>query len=155
HPWAITETEALLINAFDFQRPKYQPVINNGWSPAKHLDFSEKPILIDSGASYFRKHEKIGITPLDVLDIQVKSKADIAVVLDHPFPPEAVDKARRIRTTVRNTEKMLIGRATLEKAPELMPVVHGHTRRAARGCLQQLSSVYEKQGLVISRVGIG
>jgi tRNA-guanine family transglycosylase len=155
HPWAVTETEALLINAFDFQRPKYQPLINNGWSPAKHLNFSEKPILIDSGAYYFRKDENIDVTPLDVLDIQAKSKADIAVVLDHPFPPEAVDKARRIRTTVRNTEKMLVGRTMLANAPELMPVVHGHTRRAARGCIQQLTRVYEKHRVALLRVGIG
>src|SRR5260370_952285 len=33
-PWDITETKALLNNAYDFPRPKYRAAINNGWNPS-------------------------------------------------------------------------------------------------------------------------
>src|SRR5688500_15582326 len=73
HPWTITETEALLINAYDFMRPKYQPVINNGWQPGRDLDFRDKPILVDSGAYYFVKKPTVSVSPTEILRIQRSS----------------------------------------------------------------------------------
>jgi tRNA-guanine family transglycosylase len=155
-PWDITETEALLINAYDFKRPKYQLALNNGWSPTTHLYFANKPIMIDSGAYYFRKYENMVVTPNDILEIELKSQADVGVVLDHPFPPDAMDKAKRIDTTIRNTEVMLKALATKHETMELMPVVHGHTSQAICGCLQRIRRLVETNGSGdLVRVGIG
>ncbi len=155
-PWEMTETKALLINAYDFTKPKYNAIIQNGWAPSRDLHFLDKPILIDSGAYYFLKAQNLAVDPGDILQIEVRSKAQVGVVLDHPFLPEARDKSRRIARTIRNTELMF--KAARESYPsfELMPVLHGHTRKALGGCLkklQRLSLKYRSQSL--TRVGIG
>lgn len=155
-PWDITETEALLINAYDLKRPKFQSLLNDGWNPATHLRFPNKPILIDSGAYYFRRHENIVATPNDILQIELQSRADVGVVLDHPFPPDVMDKAKRIETTIKNTEAMLKALKHRRTTMELMPVVHGHTPQAVRGCLQRIKRVLETYGSGdLTRVGIG
>jgi len=156
-PWDMTETEALLINAYDFTRPKFRSILNDGWHPATHLHFTNKPILIDSGAYYFLKNTRMeGITPETILEIELRSQADVGVVLDHPFPPDATDKAKRIDTTIRNTEAMLKLLGKQKAAMELMPVVHGHTPQAIRGCLQRIRRLVETYGTgEIARVGIG
>lgn len=156
HPWAITDTEALLINAYDFMRPKYQPVINNGWLPGRDLNFPDKPILVDSGAYYFVKRKSLSVTPSDILEIQKKTKADVGVVLDHPFAPEAKDKAKRVKTTLQNTEEMLRNHADSESNMTIMPVVHGHTIRTIRSCISKLREMYERLDYgEISQIGIG
>src|SRR6266567_3037949 len=65
-PWDITETEALLINAYDFTKPKYDAVIRNGWQPTRDLSFSGRPILIDSGAYYFLKNKHLMVSPSEI-----------------------------------------------------------------------------------------
>lgn len=156
-PWDITETEALLINAYDFTRPKFRSLLENGWNPSAYLRFRDKPVLIDSGAYYFRKKANIGdIKPETILEIELKSRADIGVVLDHPFLPDAMDKADRIDTTIRNTETMLKGLTERRTAMELMPVVHGHTPEEVRDCIQRIRRLMEVYGTgEITRVGIG
>lgn len=157
-PWEMTGTEALLINAYDFLRPKFKAAINNGWNPAgrDYLSFPDKPILIDSGAYYFRKSTAISITPEDVLQLQIKSKADMGVVLDHPFTPEATDKAERINTTLANTKRMFKALRKSSATMQLMPVVHGHEAKEVLSCLRRLKRM-EKDGYISSldRVGIG
>ncbi len=49
-PWAVTETEAVLINAYDFHRPRFRRRLENGWHPETDLDLGGRPLLIDSGA---------------------------------------------------------------------------------------------------------
>jgi len=158
-PWAFTETEAILINAYDFKRPKYEAIINNGWSPCKNLEFGDKPILIDSGAYYFRKTDEITVTPKDILDIELKSHADVGVVLDHPFPPDAEDKAQRISNTLNNTAYMLRLLQNTQKhgSMQLMPVVHGHTVQQIIGCITRLRRVAraETGSDHLPHVGIG
>lgn len=155
HPWEITETEALLINAYDFMRRKYQPVINNGWSPSRDLDFADKPILVDSGAYYFVRKNNVTVTPSDVLSIQLKTKADVGVVLDHPFPPEAKDKAKRIKTTLKNTEAVLLKHSAASNM-SILPVVHGHTTRSIKSCISRLREMHPRLGYGdLTQVGIG
>jgi tRNA-guanine family transglycosylase len=157
-PWDMTGTEALLINAYDFMRPKFKAAINNGWNPAScdYLSFPDKPILIDSGAYYFRKSAAISITPEDVLRLQIRSKADVGVVLDHPFTPEATDKAERINTTLANTKRMFKSLGKINSTMQLMPVVHGHEAKEILSCLRRLKRM-EKDGHIgpLNRVGIG
>lgn len=155
-PWNMTRTEALLINAYDFTQRKYKNWLNNGWRPDTYLRFSRRPILIDSGAYYFRKNEGISIDPGDVLDIEIKSQADVGVVLDHPFPPDAPDKARRISRTIRNTEIMLKHLVNRGADMTLMPAIHGHTPRAIRGCIDRLRRLADEHECpLLDHVGIG
>lgn len=156
HPWSITETEALLINAYDFTRPKYQPVINNGWNPSRDLDFANRPILVDSGAYYFVKKNNLSVSPLDILEIQKKSKGDVGVVLDHPFPPEAKDKAKRVKTTLRNSEIVLAAHLPTDSSMTILPVIHGHSRRTIRSCIKKYRELYDRLGAgELTQVGIG
>jgi tRNA-guanine family transglycosylase len=156
HPWEITDTEALLINAYDFMRPKYRAVINNGWDPGLKLDFPNKPILVDSGAYYFVKKKDVSVTASEILRIQTKAKADVGVVLDHPFPPEAKDKGRRISTTLRHTEEMLAEHALSSSNMTIMPVIHGHSTRSLRSCINRLAAIHQKLGYGdLDQVGIG
>ncbi len=155
-PWEITGTEGLLINAFDFTRPKYFAEISNGWNLRKDLKFKTGPVVIDSGAYYFRKHEEVSVRPEEILALQAKSQADVAVVLDHPFPPDAKDKARRITTTLNNTRRMFAAHSQGELTIEIMPVVHGHSGQALRGCLRRLDRIArEHEVRHIDKVGIG
>jgi tRNA-guanine family transglycosylase len=155
-PWDITETEALLINAYDFTKPKYNAVIQNGWQPTRDLAFSDKPILIDSGAYYFLKNTNLTVSPAKILNIEIRSQAHVGVVLDHPFTPEAHDKSRRINRTLRNTEAMYKALQASDEELELMPVLHGHNPEALEGCLKRLRRIAEKYGDGnLPRVGIG
>jgi tRNA-guanine family transglycosylase len=155
-PWSMTRTEALLINAYDFTQRKYKAWLNNGWDPELYLKFRDRPVLIDSGAYYFRKAESISVTPEDVLDIELRSRADVGVALDHPFPPEAPDKAKRIATTIRNTEAMVKQLVETGADMSLMPVIHGHTRRQLKGCIGKLRSLADRYGVpLLDHVGIG
>lgn len=155
-PWKLTQTEALLINAYDFTRPKYRKWLNNGWQPETYLEFDAGPLLIDSGAYYFLKHPDISITPQQVLQLEIKSRADAGVILDHPFPPDAPDKGRRINTTLRNTEIMLKALAHNQTSMALWPVIHGHTPRTIQSCIKRLRHLADKyHPPLLAHVGIG
>ena len=155
-PWAMTRTEALLINAYDFTQRKYREWLDNGWNPEGYLRCGNIPILVDSGAYYFRKKSSITVTPEEILDVQLRSQADVGVVLDHPFPPDADDKAKRITTTIRNTDKMLKHLAKQNSQITVMPAIHGHTPQAIRGCIQRYRRLADKHQLpLLDHVGIG
>ena len=155
-PWDITETEALLINAYDFTKPKYNAVIQNGWQPTRDLSFSGRPILIDSGAYYFLKNRNLTVSPSEILNIEIRSKAHVGVILDHPFTPEARDKSRRISRTLKNTSAMLKASESHKSTLELMPVLHGHCREALQGCLRRLRRINKRYRMEkVTRVGIG
>lgn len=157
-PWSITATEAILINAFDLTRRKFNKLLNSGWNPGNSLDFRSGPLLIDSGAYYFRKHPDISVTPQQILNLEIKSGADAGVVLDHPFPPDAKDKARRITTTLRNTETMLkaLNKTTVKTDMTLWPVIHGHTPKSIQNCIERLKRLAEKHNpALLNHVGIG
>jgi queuine/archaeosine tRNA-ribosyltransferase len=157
-PWTMTRTEAVLINAYDFTQRKYQAWLNNGWDPAAagYLNFGDKPLMIDSGAYYFLRDDSISVTAEDVLSIQLKAKADVGVTLDHPFPPDAKDKAKRIARTIRNTESALQILSGKHRKMTLLPVIHGHTRRSILGCIHRLRRLAEQYDQpILEHVGIG
>ncbi|MGC8551528.1 MAG: hypothetical protein ACP5O7_01545 [Phycisphaerae bacterium] len=155
-PWAMTRTEAILINAYDFTRRKYKAWLNNGWDPAAYLRFAGRPIIIDSGAYYFLKDSTISISPQEILKIELRSKAHVGVALDHPFPPDAKDKQRRIARTIHNTNIMAREMANVSSEMALMPVIHGHTRRQLLGCIERLRRIADRQHQpLLNHVGIG
>lgn len=155
-PWDVTRTEALLINAYDLLRPKYRSLLSDVWLPCEALRSGTRPVMVDSGAYYFVKHNKIDVNPEEILAVQQRSRADVAVALDHPFPPSATDKAKRIDTTIKNTEIALRCLSTQDNPVDFLPVLHGHTRQSIRGCIKRIEGLYEKYSLgEITRVGIG
>lgn len=86
----------------------------------------------------------------------MKSRADVGVVLDHPFLPEADDKADRINTTLKNTTVMLRELAKRRAAMQLMPVVHGHSPAEVRDCVARIRRLMDTYGAGgMARVGIG
>ncbi len=155
-PWKLTGTEALLINAYDFTRPKYKRVIENGWNPKRDLKFSKGPLLIDSGAYYFLRDRDVAVDPRDILKIELRSQAHVGVILDHPFLPEAKDKGVRITRTLSNTKIMLCASRGPASEFELMPVVHGHSRKMLQSCIKRLQYLSCKYGNgKVQRVGVG
>ena len=161
HPWKITETTAILLNAYDLianpRTCKYTTEIREqGCSLGEYIEFSG-PVLLDSGAFNFLQHQEISITSIDVLNIALETCADALVVLDHPFPPHAStdEKAIRLKRTHDNTRAMVNRLAKAENVPahfELMPVLHGHDKKTLAKSLQDIRSVL---GHEPELVGIG
>jgi tRNA-guanine family transglycosylase len=161
HPWSITDTKAVLINAYDFIANPRTCNIGKKWLLNKD-DISEKiefsgPIILDSGAFNFLQNENISITPEEVLQLSVDMKVDYGVVLDHPFPPNLSieDKKLRIRTTLENTQRMVDYLSKIHLLNEnfqLIPVIHGHDRETLESCLEQICRVIGKEPAIL---GIG
>lgn len=148
-PWKITNTQAVLVNAYDLiENPKSKSyrrkLEENGESIREHIGF-DGPLMIDSGAYYFIRTGNVHISPLTVLETQSKSGADIGVVLDHPFSPAAKDKQKRINRTLKNTEEMFAEYANAGYTGfGLLPVVHGHDSRTLKATIARLRRIAEK-----------
>lgn len=160
-PWKITDTQAVLVNAYDLmENPKCQNyrkrLEREGISIREHIGF-DGPLIIDSGAYYFVRNGNVHISPLKVLEVEEKSGADVGVVLDHPFPPAANDKRERINRTIVNTRRMFAAYAKNEHPQfELLPVVHGHDPRTIKSTITRLRRIADKyNGGNLDKVGIG
>ncbi|MBI4671806.1 MAG: hypothetical protein HY741_09090 [Chloroflexi bacterium] len=160
-PWKITNTQAVLVNAYDLiENPKCSGYRNRLAKENKtireHIEFNG-PLMIDSGAYYFLRSGHVHISPTRVLQVEQASGADLGVVLDHPFPPKATDKQARINRTLDNTRKMFAAfdsnDATLF---DLLPVVHGHDPKTIQKTIDRLEKIAEKHnGGRFDKVGIG
>ena len=112
HPWAMTNTQAILLNAFDLlankQTWRFTSQIQKVQGKLHEYVEFDGPLMLDSGAFNFQKHDEININPLDVLSIGIELGADISVVLDHPFLPnsECIEIDARWANTVENTRSM-------------------------------------------------
>ena len=161
HPWDITETKAILINAYDFIANPRTTKIAREWESKKQnvsdsIEFSG-PIMMDSGAYNFIKQGDISITPTEVLDIAIAKQSDFGVVLDHPFPPNlSADEIEvRIQTTKFNTEIMVEYLRTKNPQPEnfeLIPVIHGHDEKTIEKFVEDLNKILGEEPKF---VGIG
>ena len=162
YPWKITDTQAVLVNAYDLlanQRTRmYTPEIRE--KEGKLHDFIEfgGPLILDSGAFNFQKENEISIDPLEVLSIGIELGADISVVLDHPFLPtsSSTEKSKRWKNTLENTQKMFDGlnsrNGDISDNFHLMPVIHGHK---PRGFKQRINKIINIYGTNLPIVGIG
>lgn len=159
-PWKMTATEAVLVNAYDLiANPKtagYRArLISESKTVREHIQFNG-PLMIDSGAYYFIRSGKVRIGPTRVLEIERKSGADIGVVLDHPFPPNATDKQARIKRTLNNTRTMFSAYDPTETSFELLPVVHGHDTKTIEKTVRSLRRIADRHNAGnLSKVGIG
>lgn len=160
-PWRITNTQAVLVNAYDLmENPKCQNyrkrLEREAITIREHIKF-DGPLMIDSGAYYFIRNGNIHVNPLKVLGVENRSGADIGVVLDHPFPPSAEDKSQRINRTIKNTKKMLAAYKEEDTPPfELLPVIHGHDLPTIKSTVTRLQRIVEKyNGRELNKAGIG
>ncbi|MCC6278867.1 MAG: hypothetical protein IT289_13220 [Oligoflexia bacterium] len=159
-PWKMTDTEAVLVNAYDLlENPKcnaYRKRLEKEKKTIReHINF-DGPLMIDSGAYYFLRQGNIKVDPIKILETENKSTADIGVILDHPFPPGAKDISRRIQRTLTNTQKMFEAYGDL-KSPkfELLPVIHGHSKRTIDSTIQKLINLSDEYGFNLNKVGVG
>lgn len=161
HPWQVTETESVLVNAFDLLANRRTVKFANRWREEKQklpsaIEFSGF-IMLDSGAFNFLRHEEISITPKDVLDVAIELEADICVALDHPFPPKSTKKEIQLRLdrTRKNTEAMFFHLQKQKSLPagfQIMPVLHGHDRKTLQKSLSDIENIFGEKPKF---VGIG
>ena len=162
HPWEMTDTQAILLNAFDLLANKRTRMFTSEIRETEgklheYVKF-DGPLMLDSGAFNFQKHTEISINPLDVLSIGIELGADMSVVLDHPFPPKPKrgERSRRWKNTVENTrsmfEELKCWAGHLPDNFQLMPVLHGHNTRTLKRSLSNIIEIWGKDPPI---VGIG
>ena len=162
HPWNITGTQGVLLNAFD--------LLANKQTKIAALEIKEKkcqlhefiefngPLILDSGAFNFQKHTEISIDPNDVLSIGLELGADISVVLDHPFLPKSAarTKGKRWKNTVENTRQMFDDlnsrNGDIPDGFHLMPVIHGHSSQTLKRHIDEIINICGPEPPI---VGIG
>ena len=162
HPWEITNTQAVLVNAFDLlanQRTRmFTPKIREKLGKLHEYIEFDGPLMLDSGAFNFQKQTKISIDPIEVLSIGIEFDVNISVVLDHPFLPksESKEKSKRWQNTVKNTRIMFEELNSLNgDVPhgfQLMPVIHGHNPSTLK---RRLDNIVKICGTDLPIVGIG
>ena len=161
HPWKITNTQAILLNAFDLLANKRTRMFTSKIQAAEgklheYVEF-KGPLMLDSGAFNFQQHAEISINPLDVLSIGVELGANLSVVLDHPFLPKSSLEERKLRwsNTVDNTRKMLKALQGYRNLPadfQLMPVLHGYDSETLKRSFDDIREIW---GQDLSIIGIG
>ncbi len=163
HPWKMTDTQAILLNAFDLLANKRTQMFTSEIRKAKgklheYVEF-DGPLMLDSGAFNFLQHAEISIAPFDVLSVGIELGADMSVVLDHPFLPKSDLKEINVRwsNTVANTRKMF--EALEEFAPSLLPggfklipVLHGHDTETLSRAFDDIVKIWGQEPDI---VGIG
>ena len=162
HPWKITGTEAVLVNAFDLlankKTQKAASEIKKKQGKLHEFVEFDGPLILDSGAFNFQKENEISIDPLKVLSVGIELGVDISVVLDHPFLPtsSAREKSKRWKNTVENTQKMFkelnSQNGGIPDNFHLMPVIHGHNTRTFK---HRIGEIVKICGPDPSIVGIG
>lgn len=162
HPWEMTKTQAILLNAFDLLANKRTCMFTSQIRAAEgklheYVEF-DGPLMLDSGAFNFQQQAEIDINPLDVFSIGVELGADLSVVLDHPFLPTSDQEERRLRwsNTVKNTRSMFEAlrcwNGNLSKDFHLMPVLHGHDTETLKRSLNDILGIWGQEPSI---VGIG
>ena len=162
HPWNITSTQAVLLNAFDLlankqTRTASAKIQKKQCKLHEFIEFNG-PLMLDSGAFNFQKQNDINIDPLEVLATGIKLGADISVVLDHPFLPTSSsrEKTKRWKNTIENThimfEELNSRNGDIPDGFQLMPVIHGHK---PRGLKQRINKIINIYGTNPPIVGIG
>ena len=163
HPWKMTGTQAILLNAFDLlanrRTHKFTSKIRNAEGKLHEYVKFDGPIMLDSGAFNFLQQAEISITPIDVLAIGIELGADVSVVLDHPFMPKSDLKEVSVRwsNTVSNTRKMFeelegYDISLLPSGFKLIPVLHGHDTQTLSRALDDIVNIWGQEPDII---GIG
>ena len=77
HPWEMTGTQAILLNAFDLlanrRTHKFSSALREEEIKLHEYVEFNGPLMLDSGAFNFQQHAEISIKPLEVLSIGVEA----------------------------------------------------------------------------------
>ena len=163
HPWKMTGTQAILLNAFDLlanrRTHKFTSEIRSAEGKLHEYVEFDGPLMLDSGAFNFLQQAEISITPIDVLAIGIELGADVSVVLDHPFMPKSDpdEISARWSNTVSNTRKMFealeeFDISLLPSGFKLIPVLHGHDTETLSSALDDIVKIWGQEPDI---VGIG
>ena len=159
-PWEMTETQAVLVNAFDLlanhRTRRFTSKIREAEGTLReYIDF-DGPLMLDSGGFNFQKQKEISIASLDVLKIGIEFAVDVSVVLDHPFLPTSTpdEMDNRWKNTVTNTKKMFekLEDSVLPDHFQLMPVLHGYDQETLKRSLDRIVKIWGEKPPI---VGIG
>ena len=159
-PWEMTDTQAVLVNAFDLlenhRTRRFTSKIRDTEGTLREYIHFDGPLMLDSGGFNFQKEDKISIAALDVLKIGIEFAVDVSVVLDHPFLPTSTseEKEDRWANTVANTEEMLkkSKNSNLPDYFRLMPVLHGYDPETLKQSLNHIVEIWGEDPRI---VGIG
>ena len=161
-PWEMTETQAVLVNAFDLlanhRTRRFTSEIRNKEGALREYIRFDGPLMLDSGGFNFQKADKISIASLDVLNIGIEFAVDVSVVLDHPFLPTSKPEEQQTRwgNTVTNTKDMFKKLKCLDSnLPDyfrLMPVLHGYDQETLKQSLDHIVEIWGENPPII---GIG
>ena len=162
YPWKMTDTQGILLNAFDLlanrRTQKFSAPIRDKKTQLHESVKFKGPLILDSGAYNFQQHTEISINPIDVLSIGIELGADVSVVLDHPFLPTTNRRERKKRwsNTKKNTHSMFEELESRNgEVPDnfqLMPVLHGHSKQTLERSLRDIVEIW---GQPPDIVGIG
>ena len=154
-PWEEIKIEALLVNSYDFLKPRYRLLLDKHQG-VNFLKF-KGCIMMDSGGFYFIEKKHIDIDPLEILDLELKAKVDVGVVLDHPLHPKATNPCQRVENTLKNTRIMF---EELSKNNHnhfiLLPVIQGYDIKLLNHFMNRLNYIIKiYNGGYFDYVGIG
>jgi 7-cyano-7-deazaguanine tRNA-ribosyltransferase len=139
-PWKYFQLDGVLLNAYDIlQKPSIaNKMTRNGVHDC--LNF-RGPVMMDSGGFSFMMKKTVKIAARRIAELYHSSKPNIGVVLDHPLMLGLNQREirRRQLVTLRNTERMLAMKGTSN--PELMPVIHGHTKTSVEWFIKRLDRI--------------
>lgn len=162
HPWEMTCTQGLLLNAYDLIANKRtrmfaEDIRHRPGKLHEQVGFNG-PLILDSGAFNFMKNEEITITPIEVLNIGIEMAVDVSVVLDHPFPPKSTPEeiSQRWANTLGNSKIMFEALAShngdIPINLRLMPVLHGHDTETLKRSLDDITAIIGREPEIL---GIG
>lgn len=162
HPWKLTSTEAVLLNAFDIlanpRTVKHTQKLRSGEVALHEFVEFDGALILDSGAFNFLQHPEISITAKDVIQVGITTRTDVSVILDHPFPPKSSQEQidERWANTHRNTQIMYdfvgLQNGHLPQNFQLMPVIHGHNDSNLKRAIKEVREIFQIEPPL---VGIG
>lgn len=131
--------KGLLINAYEiikstrYQKTIFEEGIHN------FLKF-QKTVFMDSGGYLIQKNQALNIHVDDVIDVYQKTNPDIMVNLDHPHSPFLSKKENlsNWKKSMLNWDKMY------DINPDIMPVIHGYTKKHVKEACDEIESYNTK-----------
>ncbi|AJC72672.1 hypothetical protein X802_02830 [Thermococcus guaymasensis DSM 11113] len=141
-PWDYFRVEGVMLNAYDILTKPYIDKKIREKKVHNYLGF-DGYVTIDSGGFLFMKHNKVPVSPEQLVELYEKWKPNFAVSLDHPiFPslPENIIKKRQI-WSLNNIKTMV----ELKKSdnPVFIPVIHGYSRKSLEWYIKELERIGE------------
>jgi tRNA-guanine family transglycosylase len=141
-PWTHFKIDGLIVNAYEILQKNSANKNVKEKGIHQYLEF-KGPVTMDSGGFFFMMKKVLNVHPQEILELYELSKPDFGVVLDHPLEPNLsyYQRKKRLLKSLENTKYML--HAERNKNPELIPVVHGYSKRTIAWYIKALHKIGE------------